>query len=96
MMKIGPTFNDELRADGVMAGLSWDSERVLNLDALPPAVRTTVETVLAAHDPTARLPKSPPEIKREALLGKLDDALGDLTTPPRLRAIFAALKDLNS
>ncbi|MCS6302382.1 MAG: hypothetical protein H8K07_01750 [Nitrospira sp.] len=96
MAKIGPTFYDELRAAGVTAGLSWDDERVLNLDQVPPAVRATVEAVLAAHDPQKPAAEPPAETKRKALLAKLDDGIADNTLPLRLRAVFAALKDLNS
>lgn len=94
MATIGPTFYDELRAAGVTAGLSWDGERVLNLDQLSAAERVTVEAVLAAHDPQKPAAKPITEIKRDALLAKLDEGLGDNTLSPRLRAVFAALKDL--
>ncbi|BFU90171.1 MAG: hypothetical protein NTAFB01_13580 [Nitrospira sp.] len=94
MAKIGPTFYQELQAAGVTAGLSWDAERVLNFDQLPQAEQTKVTAVLAAHDPNKPAPEPPAETKRKALLGKLDDALGDLTTPPRVKAVLAALKDL--
>jgi hypothetical protein len=95
MATIGPSFSSELQAAGVTAGLSWNEERVLNLDQLPPAVRTQVEAVLAAHDPLRPAPKSPAETKREALLAKLDDAIGDVAVPGRLKAVFSALKAMN-
>lgn len=96
MAKIGPTFYDEIRAAGVTAGLSWNEERVLNLEQLPASERAKVEAVLAAHDSTKPIPKAPAETKREALLAKLDEAIGDSVLPPKLRAVLAALKDLHT
>jgi hypothetical protein len=96
MAKIGSTFYDELRAAGVTAGLSWDQERVLNLDQLPAAERAKVEAVLAAHDPLKPAPKPAVDLKRETLLAKLDDAIADNTIPVKVRAVLAALKDLQT
>lgn len=96
MATIGPAFYDELQAAGVTAGLSWDQDRVLNLDQLSPADRTKVQAVLAVHDPLKPAADSPAETRRKALVAKLDDAIADGTVPARLKAVFAALKDLNS
>lgn len=94
MATIGPAFYSELQAAGVTAGLSWNDERVLNLDQLSPADQAKVQAVLAVHDPLKPAPDSQAETRRKALLAKLDDGLGDNTLPLRLKAVFAALKDI--
>lgn len=51
--KIGPRFVEELQAAGLTGlAFSWTNQALGDLSALTPQQRDTLNTVLAAHDPT--------------------------------------------
>lgn len=60
-MKIGPSFASELEAAGLMgAPFSWDSEGLIEgRDNLAPEQNTTLDAVVAAHDPQTPDPMTP-------------------------------------
>lgn len=54
MPRLGPTFGDELRAQGLGEGLIWDPEtgHIDGVESLTATDQNKLKTVVAAHDPT--------------------------------------------
>lgn len=76
---IGDTFADELTQAGVpLDGVVWRSDGSIDFSkAVSPTVQAQVQSVLAAHNPTATKPKSPREQAKEKLLARNPAAITD-------------------
>jgi hypothetical protein len=65
---IGPSFQSELRAAGVLGlPFSWDNLGIY-MEALTPAQRVTVQAVYNAHNAATALPNSEKDITLDAFL----------------------------